>query len=194
MPIINRSQFPPGGWKYTQPETGWKIENPGFTFEETAIEIFKHRAANPTIFASNSLDTCRNDLDAYTEARAHAEGWFSVSMFSPAQAMLPKLKALPDTQAQSVEPKSVRQVGVVARFAEVVKGDLEGAKIVASWLGDGMSPVTPRLAQDRANICINCPQNEIGKRKITGGLAKACLLYTSPSPRDRTRSRMPSSA
>ena len=24
--------------------------------------------------------------------------------------------------------------------------------------------------------------------------AEACLLYTSPSPRDRTRSRMPSSA
>ena len=27
-----------------------------------------------------------------------------------------------------------------------------------------------------------------------GGLVYACLLYTSPSPRDRTRSRMPSSA
>ena len=26
------------------------------------------------------------------------------------------------------------------------------------------------------------------------GLSRACLLYTSPSPRDRTRSRMPSSA
>ena len=26
------------------------------------------------------------------------------------------------------------------------------------------------------------------------GLSKACLLYTSPIPRDRTRSRMPSSA
>ena len=26
------------------------------------------------------------------------------------------------------------------------------------------------------------------------GLAVICLLYTSPSPRDRTRSRMPSSA
>ena len=25
-------------------------------------------------------------------------------------------------------------------------------------------------------------------------IAKGCLLYTSPSPRDRTRSRMPSSA
>ena len=26
------------------------------------------------------------------------------------------------------------------------------------------------------------------------GYSKSCLLYTSPSPRDRTRSRMPSSA
>ena len=27
-----------------------------------------------------------------------------------------------------------------------------------------------------------------------GTIGNACLLYTSPSPRDRTRSRMPSSA
>ena len=26
------------------------------------------------------------------------------------------------------------------------------------------------------------------------GIGRTCLLYTSPSPRDRTRSRMPSSA
>ena len=31
-------------------------------------------------------------------------------------------------------------------------------------------------------------------RKVAKPKAKACLLYTSPSPRDRTRSRMPSSA
>ncbi|VTU69300.1 fatty acid/phospholipid synthesis protein [Lactobacillus casei subsp. casei ATCC 393] [Lacticaseibacillus rhamnosus] len=29
---------------------------------------------------------------------------------------------------------------------------------------------------------------------LYGDEAKICLLYTSPSPRDRTRSRMPSSA
>ena len=33
-----------------------------------------------------------------------------------------------------------------------------------------------------------------GKLKETVDTLKACLLYTSPSPRDRTRSRMPSSA
>ena len=32
------------------------------------------------------------------------------------------------------------------------------------------------------------------KKKRTKKQLKACLLYTSPSPRDRTRSRMPSSA
>ena len=29
---------------------------------------------------------------------------------------------------------------------------------------------------------------------VDEALARHCLLYTSPSPRDRTRSRMPSSA
>ena len=30
--------------------------------------------------------------------------------------------------------------------------------------------------------------------ELSSGVAMPCLLYTSPSPRDRTRSRMPSSA
>ena len=37
---------------------------------------------------------------------------------------------------------------------------------------------------------------DIYKEKLSEGLKQGliCLLYTSPSPRDRTRSRMPSSA
>ena len=34
----------------------------------------------------------------------------------------------------------------------------------------------------------------IGGSSLLGSLLRGCLLYTSPSPRDRTRSRMPSSA
>ena len=33
-----------------------------------------------------------------------------------------------------------------------------------------------------------------GEGEVTAGDITPCLLYTSPSPRDRTRSRMPSSA
>ena len=53
-----------------------------------------------------------------------------------------------------------------------------------------------------ANIkdLLNTPQYESVRSilNIAGSLGeqegKDCLLYTSPSPRDRTRSRMPSSA
>ena len=34
----------------------------------------------------------------------------------------------------------------------------------------------------------------VDKYKTLDDILNACLLYTSPSPRDRTRSRMPSSA
>ena len=43
--------------------------------------------------------------------------------------------------------------------------------------------VAQRVAQFRAQV----------ERRLDGSLSD-CLLYTSPSPRDRTRSRMPSSA
>ena len=40
------------------------------------------------------------------------------------------------------------------------------------------------------------PVAYIGKNEVLpcSAIIKSCLLYTSPSPRDRTRSRMPSSA
>ena len=36
--------------------------------------------------------------------------------------------------------------------------------------------------------------NYLCLQKMNGAISDPCLLYTSPSPRDRTRSRMPSSA
>ena len=36
--------------------------------------------------------------------------------------------------------------------------------------------------------------DELGRLEAAEHLSYCCLLYTSPSPRDRTRSRMPSSA
>ena len=39
-----------------------------------------------------------------------------------------------------------------------------------------------------------CEIMRAGIQSVARGQVSACLLYTSPSPRDRTRSRMPSSA
>ena len=58
-------------------------------------------------------------------------------------------------------------------------GDKERARRTAAQAGVPVLPGTDKLADDASAVA---------------AAAQRCLLYTSPSPRDRTRSRMPSSA
>ena len=68
---------------------------------------------------------------------------------------------------------------------------------------DGQCVRLTKGAYDTKTVYSDSPV-EVAKRFEGAGLthlhvvdldgARACLLYTSPSPRDRTRSRMPSSA
>ena len=68
------------------------------------------------------------------------------------------------------------------------------------WGGGGPGSATKySVARDFRvlDILRTCDTAEEAKAKMIGfdgGGIWACLLYTSPSPRDRTRSRMPSSA
>ena len=77
----------------------------------------------------------------------------------------------------------------------------------ATMIGVGES-IKKRLQFDMLNNLVGTDTQIIDKKHsgkfisnitydvthITHLLSNACLLYTSPSPRDRTRSRMPSSA
>ena len=79
----------------------------------------------------------------------------------------------------------------------------------ARWLGPGTMSgritAIEGVAQDGKTIYVGTAGGGIWKTTNAGASFKpifdrycqsigACLLYTSPSPRDRTRSRMPSSA
>ena len=46
-------------------------------------------------------------------------------------------------------------------------------------------------AEEKASLELTC---KLLNLSLSTFIRRACLLYTSPSPRDRTRSRMPSSA
>ena len=61
------------------------------------------------------------------------------------------------------------------------------AEVISAWTGIPAG----RLLQGETEKLLSM-ESIIGSRLV--GQADACLLYTSPSPRDRTRSRMPSSA
>ena len=77
----------------------------------------------------------------------------------------------------------------MGEFQNLKKIDgLEMASISADLYGDGRDDLTLFYFTKGANYATLTTTNSITSEYIT------CLLYTSPSPRDATLSRMPSSA
>ena len=64
-----------------------------------------------------------------------------------------------------------------------------------SGRGQKQRPSPVHAYADSQGLTVLTPKNFRDPVELSKFLAlEACLLYTSPSPRDRTRSRMPSSA
>ena len=59
---------------------------------------------------------------------------------------------------------------------------------------DKQDDILSHLSHDRINLLPNTSGVRTAKEAVFAAQLSSCLLYTSPSPRDRTRSRMPSSA
>lgn len=73
--MLNRNQFPPGGWQFYQPETKWNAPDPlNYDFYSMARLIQQHRMANGL---PAGYEQAVNDLDSYTRARF--PGSFSTS-------------------------------------------------------------------------------------------------------------------
>ena len=61
-------------------------------------------------------------------------------------------------------------------------------------LKKGLKESQRRLKGFRSETKEASQKNQTFFKQLQSGWIQACLLYTSPSPRDRQRSRMPSSA
>ena len=75
---------------------------------------------------------------------------------------------------------TVSQVG----GANVIAAEIRGNTYTGTWAITGNSN----------NILFKCASGATSKCETATGNITICLLYTSPSPRDRQKSRMPSSA
>ena len=78
----------------------------------------------------------------------------------------------------------------------LVSGELPLDLLKSSW--DSLMQVASQIADEieikSEGLSGNFYKEALAASNFFRGKPEYCLLYTSPSPRDRTRSRMPSSA
>ena len=86
--------------------------------------------------------------------------------------------------APSLLDKTLRQFKRAWRLTSVAHKDDDIKSQVAPGLPESDLPVV----RSQVDACLESRGGEVSAR------ARACLLYTSPSPRDQRGSRMPSSA
>lgn len=184
MKLIDRSQFPPGGWIFRQPETGWQVPNPmNHSFDETVRIIADHRLQNPRFNLSTSFDQVASDLESQTCARLGNNPHWCVSTSADAG-----FAALTDAQKKTAQGGPAGFAGVVARIRTVS----HGIPTLKEWFGDGMAPVSAELAQRRANTCMDCPKRTAETdwiSKITGFIADRLRRFAEV--KNRLQLRLP---
>ena len=106
-------------------------------------------------------------------------------------------------QANDLEEGTVQQldfdkIGGVGREGHqvlpVVLQEVESGEVL--FVGYANEEALRMTLEMKSAVLYSTSRNQIWHKGATSGdtLSLICLLYTSPSPRDRTRSRMPSSA
>ena len=63
-----------------------------------------------------------------------------------------------------------------------------------TYKNDNATTTNNKVTTSGTTESVNKPKHKKKFVRNNQGMNNSCLLYTSPSPRDRTRSRMPSSA
>ena len=125
-----------------------------------------------------------DDLDVpsadFNVGRPRQAGDQWISLFGKAEDIV-----VDDTSADAIA--SAAAVALIGRYVEVA------VNLRRQWAGltdevRGVGDLVPLVAADQP--AGNVVEPEACETQQRDG----CLLYTSPSPRDRTRSRMPSSA
>ena len=84
--------------------------------------------------------------------------------------------------------------GMNEKLAERIIGRIAGAAVTDPQTGEVIVERNQMMEEGECGLIAEAGVKRVFVRSPLTCETKVCLLYTSPSPRDRTRSRMPSSA
>jgi hypothetical protein len=147
--LKSRTQSPPNGFLYRQALTGWEnfkvCPSSQWDFQLLCNELQKHRLANPKYRLITDMTAIQNEVDAKNAERVAAIPGGELYVVST------------DVPA-SFHQAPIRSSPVLA----AVKAISVGAKTILDFEDSGESPVAYGQALERAQVCVSCPQNELG--------------------------------
>lgn len=134
----------PHGLSFKLPEANWE-GTPWSSLDTLARAAMEVGRANPFIAKKCNWPTTLNGwldaIDNYNASICKAHGWTGYIREVPGGPPLPPAPP---------RPSSLQSAG----------GVVAGARILTEWLGTGGNPVAQELADARAHICADCPQNK----------------------------------
>lgn len=141
-PFLSETEIPPGGWRFRQVQTNWELPDPiAHPLDEATDLIIAHRRQNPGVVEQFGLSLefwkVKAELIEFNRARL----------------------GIPPDNVPKVSP--AQHIGAAAVAGHAGKTAV-GLKIMRQWLGYGLLPVHPIIAEKRAAICATCPQNQVG--------------------------------
>lgn len=183
--LRSKRRNPPSGWTFRQAETNWSNPNPmGTTFDKSVAAIVAMRLNNPRHKLETDPAKVAIEFERYTCARLkNADQWCTPDLSElPEEQKAEEIKKKdqptesPGTETLSFQRPRVLGPGKGVRPA-AVKHSVNGWRILRDWLGEGGLPVTPQLAEQRAEVCVQCPKNVRSDwlTRVSGAVAKAVL-------------------
>ena len=178
-------------------------ENPDFTANSTLHTNYSTRygwSSNSgwVVSAKNNLNSTYDVWKAFDKNSVGANAWISSTSPSTSSPQWLKIK-YPSQQVIKSYMITARNDGST-RFPTAWK--LQGANTDIGDTDSGWTDIGTEQTQTAwiqgynksFDVSTNTTAYQYYRLRITGARLSACLLYTSPSPRDATLSRMPSSA
>lgn len=155
MKLKNRQMQIPNGYRFLQPETGWK-STPYSSFDSIVNSLINHRKGRPDLVTKHSWnldrDSVANEVEKFNVDLCLRHGWTDYLSTSTEGFTAP-----PKPKAPSQE--EVAQLSAAAGRAKKI---WSGVRTITDWIDSGADPAPQELANQRAAICAKCPKNTKG--------------------------------
>lgn len=152
--LKSRQMQIPGGFKFIQPETGWKAR-PFQSFSMLVQALITHRNGNPFLRDKHKWATdqasVEREVEVFNVRVCLAQGWTQYLSGSSGGGPAPKSQALSEHERKSLGAAAGRATKIWS-----------GVKTLNEWIDSDEPPVPVELAESRAAVCLACPLNQTG--------------------------------